>query len=297
MPMLAQDRRRSRPSIAAGAESGARRRRFRLCHRAATAPGADSGCRHRAGAAPAAANAPGHGINRGTPFSGNNACMTPRRRIESSHMKLTDTATIECHPPERRRRTEIRMCHGSCCCCCCCLHTVGGIVGAAVAPKRGGPSTAWSHLSLIEYWDEEYEPGPTNGAKVDPEAITEKTPASPGRPIIRAGAVPDIAKSGVSAVKVFWLLSLTATILGALIGITQGANGFVVGLVILALVFPAIQLGCAIITAVWIAFSSRPDQSFQKAQVGRITLGLVLGTIGGILVMVGIGVLMSLMSR
>src|SRR5260370_42138891 len=65
-------------------------------------------------------------------------------------MKTADIPTIECHPPERRRRTGIRMCHGCCCCCCCCLHTVGGILGAVIAPKLGGRSTAWSHLSLIE---------------------------------------------------------------------------------------------------------------------------------------------------
>jgi hypothetical protein len=214
-------------------------------------------------------------------------------------MKLTDTPTIECHPPERRRRTEIRMCHGSCCCCCCCLHTVGGIVGAVIAPNLGTQATAWSHLSLIAYWEEEeFQSGQAYGAKGDPQAITEKVPAAPAHPVMRPGAVPNIAKPGISAVQVFWLLSLALTVLGAFIGIAQeGGSGFIVGLVILALVFPAVQLVSAILVALWLSVSARQDKWFQLRQVGKITLGLFLGTVAGILAMIVIGVLWSQLAR
>jgi hypothetical protein len=209
-------------------------------------------------------------------------------------MKTADTPTIECHQPERRRRTEIRMCHGSCCCCCCCLHTVGGIVGAVIAPKLGGRSTAWSHLSLIEDWDEEdFQPGPAPGAAADWEAITEKAPTALPRPVLSSSAMPTIASAGVSAVSVFWLLTLAASILAALIGAAQGGGGFIVGLVILLLVFPAVQLTCAIIVGVGFACTSRPDKWFQLKQLGKLTLGLFLGTVAGILAMVVIGVIMS----
>jgi hypothetical protein len=180
------------------------------------------------------------------------------------NMKTADTLTIECHAPERRRRTEIRMCHGSCCCCCCCLHTVGGIIGAGVAPSFG----ANNRMPLNYYYDEE-------------DNIS----------------VRDIAKTRVSAVKVFWLLSLAATILGTLIGSTQGGSGFIVGLVIVLLVFPAIQLVCAIITLIWLSSTSRPDKPFQLWQVGKITLGLFLGTLGGIAAMGGIALIISLATR
>jgi hypothetical protein len=208
-------------------------------------------------------------------------------------MKTADTPTIECHPPERRRRTDIRMCHGSCCCCCC-LHTVGGIVGAVIAPKLGGRSTAWSHLSLIEDWDEEdFEPGPAPGAKADWEAITEKAPTVPARPVVSTGAVANIGSAGVSAVSVFWLLTLAASILGTLLGATTGRGGFIIGLVILLLVFPAVQLICAIIVGVGFACTSRPDKWFQLKRLGKLTLGLFLGTVAGILAMVVIGGMMS----
>ena len=67
-------------------------------------------------------------------------------------------ATIERHPPERREnRGVIVACTGSCCCCCCCcLHTLGGIVGAAVASPSGtstdGASQASSAKAAHTYW-------------------------------------------------------------------------------------------------------------------------------------------------
>jgi hypothetical protein len=175
-------------------------------------------------------------------------------------MSTADTPTIESHPPERRRRTEIHMCHGSCCCCCCCLHTLGGIIGSAVAPGYGKNN----RMPITSYYDEQPD-------TVDPNA----------------------PQTGASAVQVYWILSLVGAILGAWVGAMQGGEGFIIGLVILAMVFPAVQLVMAIITAIWLGASSRPDRSFQLGQIGRITLGLVVGTVVGILTMVVIGVVMS----
>jgi hypothetical protein len=107
--------------------------------------------------------------------------------------------------------------------------------------------------------------------------------------------VPDIAKPGVSAVRVFWLLTLATVLLGVLIAsrMPEAGNTILGGLFILLMVFPAVQLGTALITVIWLAVSSRPDKSFQLWQLGKITLGLFAGTVAGILVMVVIGVVMS----
>jgi hypothetical protein len=47
---------------------------------------------------------------------------------------------IRAHPPERARRSAGVSACCCCCCCCCCLHTIGGLIGAAVgganAPSR-----------------------------------------------------------------------------------------------------------------------------------------------------------------
>ena len=45
---------------------------------------------------------------------------------------------IEAHPPERgEHKKQYVILYSCCCCCCCCLHTIGGVVGAAVAGATG----------------------------------------------------------------------------------------------------------------------------------------------------------------
>jgi hypothetical protein len=73
----------------------------------------------------------------------------------------------------------------------------------------------------------------------------------------------------------------------------DGGDGVVIGLFILALSFPAIQLVCAVVVALWLGVSTRHDKPYQLRQLGKITLGLVVGTVAGIMSMVGIGVVMS----
>lgn len=174
-------------------------------------------------------------------------------------MTTTEPIHIECHPPERRRRTETLMC-GCCCCCCCCLHTVGGLIGSAIAPAFGKKN----RMPIHYYYDEEFDV-----------------------------ALPSAARSGISAVKVFWILSLIFAILGAMLGSAWGVDEIFIGLVILALVYPAVQLGSAVIVLIWLALSSRDDKRYQLKQIGKITLGLFLGTLAGILTMVVIGVMLS----
>ena len=174
-------------------------------------------------------------------------------------MNTTDPIQFESHPPERRRRTETLMC-GCCCCCCCCLHTIGGLIGSAVAPAFGRKN----RMPIHYYYDEEFDV-----------------------------ALPSVAKTGASAVKVYWIISLVCAILGAMMGCAGGGSGIVIGLIILALVFPAVQLGSAIIVLIWLALSSRDDKRYQLKQIGKITLGLFLGAVAGILTMVVIGVMMS----
>ena len=53
----------------------------------------------------------------------------------SSTMKSTLAGgdLIQQHPPERGKRNDHHLVlYSGCSCCCCCLHTVGGMIGAAV---------------------------------------------------------------------------------------------------------------------------------------------------------------------
>ena len=174
---------------------------------------------------------------------------------------------IDKHQPERRRRVLTTLHCGCTCCCCCCLHTLGSIIGAAIAPTigRGAPMT------LSYYYDDE----------------TGET-------------VPDIRRSavgGFSAVTVFWWVLCFLIFLGFLGTIltnpSEGASLLITGVVIL-LVFPAMQLASAFFTLIIFAFWPRPDKLYQMKQLGKVTAGVVAGSLLGIAVMAVIAVIAAL---
>jgi hypothetical protein len=161
------------------------------------------------------------------------------------------------------------------------LHTVGGIIGAAVAPALGGGRERRSYLPLTHYWDEEdYEPVP----------LTQR-----GRP----GRAPSLP----SAVKLFWwtLLLLMGVVPLLVLGWTSRGSGFThqlpsaiyIGVIIILFVLPGLQLGAALVTALILAVSPRPDKGYQFRQLGKIVLGVVVGTLLGVLVMVGVFVVLT----
>jgi hypothetical protein len=54
------------------------------------------------------------------------------------------------HPPERRRRSVTLAAHGCCCCCCCCLHSLGSLIGSAVASVK--TPTPEARRTVKIYW-------------------------------------------------------------------------------------------------------------------------------------------------
>jgi hypothetical protein len=172
---------------------------------------------------------------------------------------------IEKHTPERRRQPTVTVaCGCSCSCCCCCLHSVGGVVGAALAPvlvRRARPP-------ITQHYDPEVR-----------------------------GLVPKVSKEGVSALALFWWIFLGLCVLafpiGAALSYGDTAVGVMVTIVVLLLIMPALQLVSLFISLVAVALMNRPDRRYQLTQVGKAGLGLIVGTVVGILVMVGIGMLIA----
>ncbi len=170
--------------------------------------------------------------------------------------------TIEKHPPERRRRPVETLQCGCSCCCCCCLHTIGGLLGAAMAPafSRG------ARLPLTYYYDEE------TGTRV-----------------------PSVARPGISGVRLFWRILLVVMVIvhgGAMLyNLHEPTAGLVIGAFILLMILPGLQLVSAVLALLVLAFSARADRGYQMLQVGKITGGLILGTLGGLLAMGGIAML------
>jgi hypothetical protein len=183
-----------------------------------------------------------------------------------------DVIQVTAHPAERRRmRSGAPAQAGQCCCCCCCLHTIGGLIGAAVGPtvgpmrRRDLARTAEAADYDDEFWD-----------------------ARQGRPLP--------PRAGVSAVAVYWLSVLALCGIGGGIALLQTVAGEADAPLVwgfgLVLFFPAVQLAAALPPAVYLLISRRPDRWIEFGQLGRIVAGLVLGTIIGILAMVAIGVVL-----
>lgn len=191
---------------------------------------------------------------------------------------------VAAHPPERRRIRSIAPAQAGqccCCCCCCCLHTIGSLIGAAVAPTIGGKRRRLNQ--------EEQDYAEVRDF-VDPKnewAYLERR--APSR--------------FFRAVPLFWLNTLIVIFAVcayfAVVEFAQGnqANLGVQALILavgIAVFLPVGQLVSAFITFIILAIARRSD---EFGSLGRITLGVVLGTLAGILVMVVIGFVISAVAR
>ena len=180
--------------------------------------------------------------------------------------QLPDIA-VAALPPERHHRgVAPAQAGGCCCCCCCCLHTLGGVVGAAVAPALGGPAPLPPRWADDGDWDDDGDDG------------FDRPQARPSR---RRDYAPPAA--GMTAVAYFWLSLLGVTALAAAgaaveYGVLGSAAVVVLGL-------PLLQLGAAGVTALILAFSDRPDRGHQFRRLGLIVLGVVVGAGGGMAAM------------
>ena len=166
-------------------------------------------------------------------------------------------------PPERYRSSQASaQAGGCCCCCCCCLHSLGGIVGAAVALKLGG-GPAYRNDAAAEEFDDGFD---------QPRLIAPRT------------TLPEEEGEGATARSLFWysflFLMLLIGVVGTVVWRTPLAGGFAV-----LMVMPVLQLVSAGIALFALAFSSRPDRGYQLRCLGRLTLGTIAGSLLGLFVM------------
>jgi tetrahydromethanopterin S-methyltransferase subunit B len=184
---------------------------------------------------------------------------------------------IVAHPPERRRQRSGAPAQAGqcCCCCCCCLHTLGGLIGSAVAPTVGAArrSEAQRSAEAADYADDYWDP--------------RRTPP------------PGPERAGLSAVALYWLTTAALCVIGTSIAALLAAAGdgseLVVWGFLLLMFFPALQLIAAIPPAGYFLFTRRPDRGFEFMQLARILIGLVVGTMIGIAIMALIGIVLRVL--
>lgn len=156
---------------------------------------------------------------------------------------------VTAQPSERRQgqgQSATMLCCGCCCCCCCCLHTVGGIIGAAVAGKS------------------EFD--------ADRGEYGEYTP---------------------SAAKFYWPIMAVCSVLAVVCCgfhydhvYSHPGQNLLVGGFLLLLGLPVVQLVASAVSALVITCAAHPEERGDYLwSLGKITLGSVAGTVGGVAVM------------
>jgi hypothetical protein len=150
-----------------------------------------------------------------------------------------------------------------------------------------------SDLPQTHPWDEvKLDLSTWATARREQEAVTPRVPGppSPSAESVRSlegNRGVTLPASGPSAVSLFWWTLLILVICGIMLGfIKEGPNGLVFGLIIIVMVLPGLQLGAAIVAALIMAVSNRPDKSYQLRQIGKIVLGVMVGAGAGILALV-----------
>jgi hypothetical protein len=191
-------------------------------------------------------------------------------------------------PERRRQRVSVpAQAGGCCCCCCCCLHTIRGIVGAAVAPHLGYGYHADSPHPLTDFWNDREVGAPAPPTPVtNPEAITSSPPTPHPAPDPSEDSSADRERTATlivrrsSAVSLFWWTVLAIGVVSSVLSLLYYKE-IGVPIAILVLGLPAVQLAALIVTAVILGVSERPDKEFQFRLLGKIFLGWFIGTFVG----------------
>ena len=156
--------------------------------------------------------------------------------------------TIERQLPERGTRGAAAAPAGQCCCCCCCcLHSLGGAIGALSA--RPKPVDSQIPVSAID------------GRTLEPRH---------------------------SASGLYWAINaILAGLAGAYFAVFEGHKVETFDVVLLlAIIFPAVQLAASVVAAIAIARSRRVGKEARLRHLGKITLRAFLGALLGALIMI-----------
>lgn len=176
----------------------------------------------------------------------------------SNEPLFADGDLIQQHPPERgERKKKYVVLYSCCCCCCCCLHTLGGAIGAVVVGN---------YCPEPDEWDE-----------------------TPNRP-----------KSLPNSQWMFWssflAASLIGTVIAGLLNPSQISESLIVIGLSIVILGPVWMLAACGLSALQIAIrKDLPSKKGYWRQLGKITGGMLAGSLIGVLAMVLIGV--ALMSQ
>jgi hypothetical protein len=182
------------------------------------------------------------------------SCRARKVADVSSPTKDHAFAELIAHPPERRaQRKKYVVLYSCCCCCCCCLHTLGAAAGAIVAgfisfEDRSKPPVRGAPSGKWLYWS---------------SLLWTLLIGFVGTPLVLVAS-----NSGYDRYQNQLLMS----------PIYLAASLILAG--------PLWMLGALVVMAIQIAIRrDLPTRGPYWKELGKISLGVVLGCLGGILVM------------
>jgi hypothetical protein len=162
---------------------------------------------------------------------------------------------VEKHPPERRRPKTVTTHCGCCCCCCCCLHSLGGLIGAAVGSAPIVPA------ARPYYVEDEDHPG------------LYRPVVDPGEPASAIGWV----------VGTYWVALVVLSLVVSVTGVPWWGMRGELGLFGVMIILPAIQAVASVVNLILVV--STGGGRADLLQVGKIFLGTAIGTILGVAAM------------
>jgi hypothetical protein len=172
--------------------------------------------------------------------------------------------------------------HCGCCCCCCCLHTVGGLIGASIGSALGRDDYERVPVTLPD--EEALRPFRDVQAR-RAGRFTDEEPM-PRRPY-RDLEMERRAVRGSGGVGLYWLSLLLLSVFISCAGFPPRirAHDPAESVWILAFFMPAIQLGASVLALLGVLLLRPENQAAAVKKIGKITLGMVLGTLAGSAVM------------
>jgi hypothetical protein len=125
-------------------------------------------------------------------------------------------------------------------------------------------------------------PGPPN---TEPDTIASGPPTTESSELYRASRPLRsilLRESGPRAVNVFWGTLAVFIVLVIAWSLASGPNGLGAGFFMLILFLPGLQLAAAVVTGIILAVCPGTEKGYEFGQLGKIVVGLVLGTIVGV---------------
>lgn len=202
--------------------------------------------------------------------------------------------SVRVHAPERRRRPLPMTANSGCCCTsCCCFHILGGLIGAVfgtatvpgpapVQPTIHLPNRDWHDLPSTMPTEGIKDPLASDGIKeglppVVEEGITAGKPKESSElPVYPYREVSLVVRgSGKAGVGLYWGLFLLMVMVWPFIDHTGTWLWYLPGIQLLAGVWAFVILACF----------PGPHRRARLGAVVRISLGALVGTLVGIMLL------------